>query len=179
MINSDPAGDCNVLWPGCPIKAARACMCPLPRGLSLPCSLILGAEMLRRNNFGQKKIGKKNHSLLRREVRTEGNVKLMQHLSCFASMLFACVKIASSKVQGWSNMNMRQSYVCVHQMGTEFQTGDQTHLTVQRRSHAVVWLQFSCFKYFLIPLMSGAIFTFMRGSPVLILMCPHHFELYI
>lgn len=58
MINSDPAGHCNVLWPGSPVKAARAWTCPSPQGSSSPCSLPSCAELLRRIIFGQKKTEK-------------------------------------------------------------------------------------------------------------------------
>jgi len=41
--------------------------------------------------FARKKAEKNPHSLLRRQVGTGGNVKLIKQLSCVASMLFVCV----------------------------------------------------------------------------------------
>lgn len=157
MINSDPSGHCNVLWLGFPVKAARACTCP-SQGSSSPCSLLSCAEMLRRIILARRK-QKKNHTPLVRHVWT-GNCPSSSwavFLPCYSPMS----KIASDKVQGWNNTNLRQTCVCAHQVSTESQTEDWTCLTAHGTSKTLAKLHLSCFKLLLILLVTGAsVFAF-------------------
>lgn len=60
-----------------------------------------------------------------------------------------------------------------HQVSTEFQTVDQTYLTVHR-SHALVQVQFYCFKLLLIPLATGASICFYEMFPCIL--CSYNIE---
>lgn len=169
MINSDPAGDGNVLWLGCPIEAVHTHTCPSPQGSSSCCSPVLFAEMLRRITFGQKerKIKKKIKipACLGGTCRQRATESSSSSWAAFLPCYLPLSKIAFGKVQGGSNANLRQGCVCAHQAGAEFQMRLNTPGCSPKESHlfssTCLVSNFSLSLWWL-----EQVFTFTRGSPI-------------
>lgn len=162
MINSDPAGDCNNLWPQCSIKAARAWTCPHPKVYHYHAALCCAVQKcFRKSGFSQTKTERKHsHSLFRRWVWTGSNVKLINSWVSVLSHYSPVSKTASGKVQEWSNTSQDKPEFVPIRWTVNFRLGiEHTWLvTFFIQSH------FSHFKLFLVAEMIGRSISFYEKS---------------
>lgn len=164
MIKSDPAGDGDFLWLGCPIEAVHTRTCPSLLGSSSCCSPVLFAEMLRRITFGQKERKTKKKikipACLGGTYRQRATESSSSSWAAFLPHYSLLSKIAFGKVQGEATWTSGKAVFVPIRRALNFRW-DWTHLAAHLFTYTRLASNFSLSLWWL-----EQIFAFMRGSPV-------------